>query len=144
MESLNKEATQQRYDWAVSLPGPQLWQDILGVMTAGRKENPTTLCLCHWCMPHYCPSVSPFYLLTFISWPTSDSNLVLSLLKNVCYIKFLNLQRLTISDNIAVRIGLNGRVAPKTRDGIFIGAVLTALAHAGYVMSGDSSMGAGN
>lgn len=45
---------------------------------------------------------------------------------------------------IAVRIGLNGRVAPKTRDGIFIGAVLTALFHAGYVMSGDSSMGAGN
>ena len=44
----------------------------------------------------------------------------------------------------AVRIGLNGRVAPKTRDGIFIGAVLTALVHAGYVMSGDSSMGAGN
>ena len=45
---------------------------------------------------------------------------------------------------IAVRIGLNGRVAPKTRDGIFIGAVLTALFHAGYIMSGDSSMGAGN
>lgn len=44
----------------------------------------------------------------------------------------------------AVRIGLNGRVAPKTRDGIFIGAVFTALIHAGYVMSGDSSMGAGN
>lgn len=43
-----------------------------------------------------------------------------------------------------LRIGLNGRVAPKTRDGIFIGAVFTALVHAGYVMSGDSSMGAGN
>ncbi|KAL0026984.1 hypothetical protein WJX79_005918 [Trebouxia sp. C0005] len=36
-----------------------------------------------------------------------------------------------------LRIGLNGRVAPKTRDGIFIGAVLTALFHAGYVMSGE-------
>ncbi|KAL3163305.1 hypothetical protein ABBQ32_009696 [Trebouxia sp. C0010 RCD-2024] len=43
-----------------------------------------------------------------------------------------------------LRIGLNGRVAPRTRDGIFAGAVLTALLHAGYVMSGDSSMGAGN
>lgn len=46
--------------------------------------------------------------------------------------------------SFAVRIGLNGRVAPRTRDGIFAGAVLTALLHAGYVMSGDSSMGAGN
>jgi hypothetical protein len=33
----------------------------------------------------------------------------------------------------AVRIGLKGRVSPGTRDLIFGGAVLTALAHAGYV-----------
>jgi acyl-CoA hydrolase len=43
-----------------------------------------------------------------------------------------------------LRIFLNKRVPPGTRDIIFGGAVLTALAHAGYVMSGDSSMGAGN
>ena len=42
-----------------------------------------------------------------------------------------------------VRIGLRGRVAPATRDRLFFGAVLVALGHAGYVMSGDSSMGAG-
>ena len=33
----------------------------------------------------------------------------------------------------AVRIGLKNRVAPATRDKIFGAAVLTALAHAGYV-----------
>eukprot|EP00884_Botryococcus_braunii_P015543 jgi/Botrbrau1/2672/Bobra.0203s0018.1 len=42
-----------------------------------------------------------------------------------------------------VRIGLNGRVKPATRDKIFMGTVLFALAHAGYMMSGDSSMTAG-
>lgn len=40
----------------------------------------------------------------------------------------------------AVRIGLNNRVAPRTRDLIFGGAVLTALIHAGYVMSSDSTL----
>ena len=40
----------------------------------------------------------------------------------------------------AVRLGLNKRVTPQTRDIIFGGAVLMALAHAGYVMSGDSTM----
>ena len=44
----------------------------------------------------------------------------------------------------AVRIGLNGRVAPRTRDMVFFGTTLVALAHAGYVMTSDSSMGAGN
>ena len=33
----------------------------------------------------------------------------------------------------AVRIGLKGRVSPGVRDLVFGGAVLTALAHAGYV-----------
>lgn len=40
----------------------------------------------------------------------------------------------------AVRIALNKRVSPGTRDLVFGGALLTALAHAGYVMSGDSSV----
>ncbi len=40
----------------------------------------------------------------------------------------------------AVRLGLNKRVPPQTRDIVFGGAVLLALAHAGYVMSGDSTM----
>ena len=40
----------------------------------------------------------------------------------------------------AVRLGLNKRVSPQTRDIVFGGAVLLALAHAGYVMSGDSTM----
>ncbi|CAL8471427.1 g10969 [Coccomyxa elongata] len=39
-----------------------------------------------------------------------------------------------------IRIGLKKRVAPATRDKIFGAAVLTALAHAGYVMSSDSTM----
>ena len=34
---------------------------------------------------------------------------------------------------VTVRIGLKGRVSPGARDAIFGGAVLTALAHAGYV-----------
>lgn len=42
-----------------------------------------------------------------------------------------------------VRIGLNKRVTPGTRDRIFLGCVFVALAHAGYVMAGDSTMGAG-
>ena len=33
----------------------------------------------------------------------------------------------------AVRIGLRNRVSPGTRDAVFGAAVLTALAHAGYV-----------
>ncbi|KAK9818764.1 hypothetical protein WJX74_000777 [Apatococcus lobatus] len=43
-----------------------------------------------------------------------------------------------------IRIGLNGRVAPATRDAVFFGTVLLALGHAGWVMTSDSSMGAGN
>ncbi|BDA46809.1 hypothetical protein COCOBI_09-2620 [Coccomyxa sp. Obi] len=39
-----------------------------------------------------------------------------------------------------IRIGLKNRVAPATRDKIFGAAVLTALAHAGYVMSSDSTI----
>ena len=39
-----------------------------------------------------------------------------------------------------LRIGLNGRVAPRTRDAVFASSVLLALAHAGWVMSGDSTM----
>lgn len=42
-----------------------------------------------------------------------------------------------------VRIGLNKRVLPGTRDKIFLGCIFGALTHAGYVMIGDSSMGAG-
>lgn len=40
---------------------------------------------------------------------------------------------LLLACNMAVRIGLKNRVAPATRDKIFGAAVLTALAHAGYV-----------
>lgn len=40
-----------------------------------------------------------------------------------------------------MRLALNGRVQPRTRDAVFAGAVLSALLHAGYVMSGDSTMG---
>ncbi|KAK9830267.1 hypothetical protein WJX72_010684 [[Myrmecia] bisecta] len=43
-----------------------------------------------------------------------------------------------------LRIGLTGRVPNKVRNGILAGTILVALAHAGYVMSADSSMGAGN
>ncbi|CAL5224287.1 g6953 [Coccomyxa viridis] len=39
-----------------------------------------------------------------------------------------------------IRIGLRNRVSPGTRDAVFGAAVLTALAHAGYVMSSDSTM----
>ena len=39
-----------------------------------------------------------------------------------------------------VRIGLTGRVANVTRDRVCAGVVLTALAHAGIVMSNDSSV----
>lgn len=42
--------------------------------------------------------------------------------------KLLRLRRVA-----AVRIGLKGRVSPGVRDMVFGGAVLTALAHAGYV-----------
>ncbi|WZN59806.1 hypothetical protein HKI87_02g13340 [Chloropicon roscoffensis] len=41
-----------------------------------------------------------------------------------------------------LRISLNGRVPARTRDAVFVSAALTALAHAGYVMSRDSTMGA--
>ena len=44
----------------------------------------------------------------------------------------------------AVRLGLSKRVSAGTRDKVFAAAVLTALLHAGYIMSGDSTMGAGN
>ena len=54
-----------------------------------------------------------------------------------------HLPPLSLSLCSPVRIGLRGRVAPATRDRLFFGAVLVALGHAGYVMSGDSSMGAG-
>lgn len=40
----------------------------------------------------------------------------------------------------AVRFGLGSQVAPRTRDLVFGGSVLGALAHAGYVMGGDESM----
>lgn len=43
------------------------------------------------------------------------------------------LMMLLLACNTAVRIGLRNRVAPATRDKIFGAAVLTALAHAGYV-----------
>jgi len=39
-----------------------------------------------------------------------------------------------------LRLALNKRVTTSSRDKIFAAAVLTALVHAGYVMSGDSSM----
>lgn len=39
-----------------------------------------------------------------------------------------------------LRLGLNNRVSASSRDKIFAAAVFTALFHAGYVMSGDSSM----
>lgn len=39
-----------------------------------------------------------------------------------------------------LRFGLRGRVDPRTRDFIFGGAVLGALAHAGYVMGKDTTM----
>jgi hypothetical protein len=39
-----------------------------------------------------------------------------------------------------VRLGLTGRVPPRTRDLIFGGSVLGALAHAGYVMGQDTTM----
>lgn len=42
-----------------------------------------------------------------------------------------------------LRLSLNKRVAAKTRDAVFFSVVLGALAHAGYVMSQDSTMGAG-
>lgn len=45
---------------------------------------------------------------------------------------------------LAVRLALDKRVTSGTRDKIFAAAVLTALFHAGYVMSSDSTMGAGN
>lgn len=70
------------------------------------------------------------------------------------YVPFLNNMPMNLSftlwllqspddGHFAVRIGLNGRVKPATRDKIFMGSVLVALAHAGYIMSGDSSMSAG-
>lgn len=39
-----------------------------------------------------------------------------------------------------IRIGLRGRLPQKQIDYIFGGAVLTALAHAGYIMGSDSSV----
>ena len=38
-----------------------------------------------------------------------------------------------LGPGLAVRIGLRNRVSPGTRDAVFGAAVLTALAHAGYV-----------
>lgn len=55
----------------------------------------------------------------------------------------LSIHFFLLPPSLPVRIGLRGRVAPATRDRLFFGAVLVALGHAGYVMSGDSSMGAG-
>ena len=60
---------------------------------------------------------------------------MLSPLPALCY-------ELTPSNtNNLVRIGLNGRVSRGTRDTVFMSAALCALAHAGYVMSQDSTMG---
>merc|ERR1711992_241784 len=42
-----------------------------------------------------------------------------------------------------LRLSLNGRVNARTRDAVFFSAVFCALAHAGYVMSSDSTMSAG-
>lgn len=39
-----------------------------------------------------------------------------------------------------IRIGLRGRLPQRQIDVIFGGAVLTALAHAGYIMGSDSSV----
>ena len=51
---------------------------------------------------------------------------------------------LKLTDPLSVvRLSLNKRVAVKTRDAVFFSVVLGALAHAGYVMSQDSTMGAG-
>ena len=42
-----------------------------------------------------------------------------------------------------LRFALKGRVQPQTQHKVFIGATLVALAHAGFVMTSDSTMGAG-
>jgi len=39
---------------------------------------------------------------------------------------------------------VRSKVATHVRDRVLIGTTLFALGHAGYVMSGDSSMGAGS
>lgn len=38
-----------------------------------------------------------------------------------------------------LRFALKGRVQPATQHRIFVGATVAALAHAGYVLSGDSA-----
>lgn len=48
-------------------------------------------------------------------------------LTNRCFLLML------LGGELAVRIGLRNRVSPGTRDVVFGAAVLTALAHAGYV-----------